>query len=116
MRYNVNIENVFEKHRILEHDIKEMESDSSNDDIDAMSKGSDLQLFSEHEFPSVKDSDDFAQQTKSSMELNNQQKEANDDNIFTLFTQHHLRNQKGHVIHDCLNMTYLDAVCLSDDK
>lgn len=60
-----------------------MENDSSDDDVDAMSEGSDLQLFSEYEIPSAKDSDDIAQQTESSMEPNNHQTEANDDNFWS---------------------------------
>lgn len=62
VRYNVNIENVFEKHWISAYDIKEIVNELHDDD--AMYEGSDLQLFSEHEIPSAKDSDDIAQQTE----------------------------------------------------
>lgn len=58
-----------------------MESSSSDDDSDALSEGSDLQLFSEHEFSSDTDSDDDTQQTESSMEPDSQQTEATEDDF-----------------------------------
>lgn len=64
VRYHVNIENVSEKRGISEYDIKDVENDSLYDDIDNMYEGSDLQLFSEHEIPLAKDSNDIAQQTE----------------------------------------------------
>uniref|UniRef100_A0A8W8MIV0 PiggyBac transposable element-derived protein domain-containing protein n=1 Tax=Magallana gigas TaxID=29159 RepID=A0A8W8MIV0_MAGGI len=60
-----------------------MENSSSDDDSDTLSEGSDLQLFSEHEFSSDTDSDDDTQQTESSMEPDSQQTEANDDDFWS---------------------------------
>uniref|UniRef100_A0A8W8MQT4 PiggyBac transposable element-derived protein domain-containing protein n=1 Tax=Magallana gigas TaxID=29159 RepID=A0A8W8MQT4_MAGGI len=60
-----------------------MENSSSDDDSDTLSEGSDLQLFSEHEFSSDTDSDDDTQQTESSMEPDSQQTEATDDDFWS---------------------------------
>lgn len=60
-----------------------MENSSSDDDSDTLSEGSDLQLFSEHEFSSDTDSDDDTQQTESSMEPDSQQSEATDDDFWS---------------------------------
>lgn len=60
-----------------------MENCSSDDDSDTLSEGSDLQLFSEHEFSSDTDSDDDTQQTESSMEPDSQQSEATDDDFWS---------------------------------
>uniref|UniRef100_A0A8W8HZR8 PiggyBac transposable element-derived protein domain-containing protein n=1 Tax=Magallana gigas TaxID=29159 RepID=A0A8W8HZR8_MAGGI len=60
-----------------------MENSSSDDDSDTLSEGSDLQLYSEHEFSSDTDSDDDTQQTESSMEPDSQQTEATDDDFWS---------------------------------
>lgn len=64
-----DIEYVFDKRGISEFDKVEMENDSMDDNRNVLTEGSDLQLFSGHEFSSDTYNDDDTQQTEPSMEL-----------------------------------------------
>lgn len=77
-----NIEHVFDKRGISEFDKVEMENDSMDDNRNVLTEGSDLQLFSGHEFSSDTDNDDDTQRTRAIDEtINSLQREANDDDF-----------------------------------
>lgn len=71
------------KRGISKFDRVEIENSSSDDDSEALSKGSELQLFSEHEFLSDTDSNDDTQKTEPSIEADSQQTEANNDDFWS---------------------------------